>query len=171
MSTPRSLVTSSWFTNLPDVYGRIGISRGAPRGQSGFRMYRALAPGPWFRSVSPEEYRALYMEQLGRLDARQVLDDLITLAAGRIPALLCFEKPPPDPHWCHRGLVSAWFSDALELKMCEFGHEASGCGWEHPKLPVSLRSRDKHSSGTDGTGACHRCLSRSRRAARPAIKA
>ena len=135
MSTQVSLVTSSWYTRLPATYARIGISRGTPRGQKGFRMYRDLAPGPWFRSVSTEEYCCRYMAQLDKLDPRQVLDELIALAGGRLPALLCFEGPPPDPRWCHRGLVSAWLNDVLGLRVCEFGHEDSGFGWAHPKLP------------------------------------
>jgi hypothetical protein len=36
-----NLVTSSWFTELPPTFCRIGISRGTPRGKAGFRMYRA----------------------------------------------------------------------------------------------------------------------------------
>src|SRR5258705_11768220 len=133
------MVTSSWFTKLWDGYSRIGISRGTPRGQKGFRMYRALAPGPWFRSVAPEQYLELYMAQLAQLDAHQVVQDLQTLAEDRIPALLFFEKPPADPHWCQRGLISAWLHYALGVQWCEFGHEAAGSGWAHPKLAPAFR--------------------------------
>jgi hypothetical protein len=138
-------VTSSWSVELPAGYARIGISRGLPRRQRGFRVYRALAPGPWFRSVSAKEFRNLYMAQLDELDPRQVLRDLAALAEGGIPALLCFEGPPPDPAWCHRGLVSAWLADSLKLSVCEFDHEEGGSGWSHPKLPEACRrprSRD-----------------------------
>ncbi len=79
------------------------------------------------------------MEQLSELDPEQVLRDLEVLAEGKTPALLCFEKPPPDDHWCHRGLVSAWFSDVLGLPVAEYGHEAKGTGWLHPKLPRTWR--------------------------------
>ncbi len=128
-------VTASWSTPLPDGFARIGISRGPPRGQCGYRMYRPLAPGPWFKSVSADEYRACYMAQLNRLDPNAVLQDLAALAVDRVPALLCFENAPPDPGWCHRGFVSAWFHDMLGLKVVEFGHADRGAGWNHPKLP------------------------------------
>ena len=134
-----AIVTSSWFTKLPDTYARIGISRGTPRGQSGYRMYRALAPGSWYRSVDEGEYRSRYDTLLQLLDPRKVIADLEELAEGRSIALLCFERPPPDSHWCHRGLVSAWFADELGLAVPEFDHEAAGTGWLHPKLPPSMR--------------------------------
>jgi len=111
MAEPLTVVTSSWSTQLPEGYARIGISRGSPRGQRGYRTYRALAPGPWFSSVSEDEYCRRYRALLDALDPRKVLAILAELAGPRIPALLCFERPPPDPSWCHRGLVSAWFAD------------------------------------------------------------
>lgn len=96
-------VTASWSAKLPDELARIGISRGPPRGQRGYRMYRPLMPGAWFRTVPPEEFHKLYMAQLAELDPERLLIELNTLAAGKTPALLCFEPPPPDPRWCHRG--------------------------------------------------------------------
>src|SRR6185295_2627300 len=124
MRDPIRIVTSSWFAPLPDTYARIGISRGTPRGQRGYRMFRALAPGPWFSSVNPDEYRTRYDQTLAALDPHKVLAELVDVAAGRIAALLCFERPPPNPDWCHRGLVSAWLADTLGLDVPEFGHEA-----------------------------------------------
>ena len=134
-STP---VTSSWSVRLPARYARIGISRGPPRGQRGYRIYSVLAPGPWFRSVSAEEFRARYLAQLSELDPKVVLRNISELADSKIPALLCFERPPPDTAWCHRGLVSAWLADTLRLKVVEYGHESRGWGWSHPKLPATL---------------------------------
>ena len=128
-------VTSYWFASLPPEYARIGISRGSPRGQSGYKMYKALAPGPWFNRVSAVEYRDLYMDQLVQLDPQKVLSDLQALSGGRIPALLCFEKPTDFDAWCHRGFVSAWLKDTLDLDVFEFGLEDRGSGWRHPKLP------------------------------------
>jgi hypothetical protein len=61
--------TAAWSTPLDPSYCRIGISRGVPRQQpAGFKKYRKLAPGPWFNSVTPEEYDRLYRaEVLDRL--------------------------------------------------------------------------------------------------------
>lgn len=132
-------VTSSWFTRLPESYARIGISRGAPRGQRGYRMYRKLAPGPWFRSVDAERFRDLYCEQLAELNPRNVLEEIACLAEGRIPALLCFEPPPPDPRWCHRALLSVWLEETCDIGVSEYGFESRGSGWAHPKLSPILR--------------------------------
>lgn len=78
------------------------------------------------------------MALLNALDPRRVLADLNELSGDLVPALLCFE-PPPDPNWCHRGLVSVWFADTIGLVVNEFGHEGAGAGWTHPKLPPSIR--------------------------------
>ncbi len=66
-------VTASWSTRLPGSHARIGISRGPPRGQCGYRMYGLLAPGPWFKSVAAGEFQVRYMAQLARLDPQAVL--------------------------------------------------------------------------------------------------
>lgn len=134
-----TVVTSSWAAPLPAEYARIGISRGPPRRQSGYRMYRALAPGPWFSTAGEREYCDRYMAMLRALDPRTVLADLKKLSGELVPALLCFEPPPPNPDWCHRGLVSAWFGDTIGLVVNELGHEMAGAGWTHPKLPPSIR--------------------------------
>lgn len=134
------IVTSSWFVPLnPDEFGRIGISRGVPRGQAGFRRYPQLVPGPWFNTVPARRYRELYGEILGALDPAQVVEDLLAMADGKTPALLCFEPPMLSSAWCHRGLVSAWLWDTLSLEVYEIGQECDGCGWSHPKIPVAFR--------------------------------
>lgn len=132
--------TSSWFTALPPSIQKVGISRGTPRGYpAGYRKLTDLAPGPWFNSVSPLEYHRRYMEQLGRLDAAEVVDRLETLADGRDVALLCYEDPSKTDDWCHRGQVSAWLHDTLDLTVAEYGFEALGHGWRHPKLYLGVR--------------------------------
>ena len=141
-------VTASWSSPMPDGYTAIGISRGPPRGRRGYRMYAALAPGAWFREVDERTFIERYMAHLAGLDAGQVLRDLTRLADGNVPALLCFEKPPPDAAWCHRGLVAAWLKDAADVDIFELGAELAGAGWSHPKLPTCLRHRP--SKLTDG---------------------
>ena len=137
-SRGRQVKTSSWFTKLPAGHVGIGISRGCP---DAFALtYRRLAPGPWFKTcATPEEYRDLYLQALARLDPRHVVGQLETMAGGRVPVLLCYEAPPPNDKWCHRGLVSAWLFDTLGLEVPELDHEDAGCGWQHPKLHPTLR--------------------------------
>jgi hypothetical protein len=143
------LYTSSWFTKLPDTVHRIGISRGTPRGQpGGYSMMRELAPGPWFNSISAEEYFRRYSEQLAELDPQAIVDKIHRLAggAGNVPpgggpsggkdaALLCFEPPHDPARTCHRAYVSAWLLDTLGLIVREFSDPHAAFGWAHPKLP------------------------------------
>jgi hypothetical protein len=77
-------VTSSWSSRLPHGYAAIGISRGPPRGRRGYRMYKALAPGDWFRAVDEKTFVERYMAQLAGLDADQVLHELARLFAAAI---------------------------------------------------------------------------------------
>ena len=132
-------VTSSWSSSSAHGYAAIGISRGPPRGRRGYRMYRALAPGDWFRAVDEKTFVERYMAQLAGLDADQVLHELARLADGNIPALLCFERSPPDTAWCHRGLVAGWLKDTTNLDIFELGAEQAGAGWSHPKVPQGVR--------------------------------
>jgi hypothetical protein len=83
------IVTSSWRTTLPAGCEPIGISRGTPRGRSGYRRYLKLQPGSWFSSTSIEEFTRRYDEEiLGPLDPKLVVEDLLELAAERTRALV-----------------------------------------------------------------------------------
>jgi uncharacterized protein DUF488 len=85
------------------------------------------------------EFTAHYVrEVLGRLDAQQTIDELLEMADGKTPALLCFEHTH-GPAWCHRSLVSAWLHQTLGLEVPELGREADGCGVNHPKLCEEAR--------------------------------
>ena len=134
------IYTSSWFTDLPATIQKIGISRGYPRGYpAGYRRMMELAPGPWFNSVSPAEYHRLYMEQLGKLDPKAILAKITGMLGDhhRDAALLCFESPTDPAAWCHRGQVSGWLADMLDLQVPEYfapGIKPQRCGWQHPKL-------------------------------------
>lgn len=139
--------TASWFTKLPDDHKRIGISRGTPRRMpAGYRIYRALAPGPWFNSVGIEEYYHLYRtEILGPLNPRTVADDLARLAGGLVPVILCYERPSPQAtmltgagDWCHRAMAAEWLAEALGFVVPEFGFEELP-QQEHPLMPLQLR--------------------------------
>jgi len=105
--------TASFFTF--DGPGRVSISRSPPRNSlAGFRVYKMLAPGPWFNSVSRPEYERRFAEQLAALDPQGVWDHLHILTGGHEPVLLCYERPPfTETNWCHRRLVAAWFKETL----------------------------------------------------------
>lgn len=136
------IATACWFTKLdPAHYARIGISRGVPRGMAGFRKYPKLNPGGWFNSVPPEEYKErYYREILNPLDPQTVVNELLALAEGKVPTLLCWEKTNANSKdWCHRGFVAGWLADTLGIDVREVGLEHEGCGWHHPKLPPPFR--------------------------------
>lgn len=142
------IVTACWFSKLnPDVYMRVGISRGTPRGIGGYRKYTRLNPGPWFARVSAAEYRARYFaEILEPLDPEAVVTDLLKLGDARVPALCCWE-PSTGSAWCHRGFVSAWLHDTVGMTVFEAGHESDGYGWAHPKIPAPYRTREDNFFG------------------------
>jgi hypothetical protein len=134
------IVTSCWFTPLPDAYCRIGVSRGTPRNQRGYSMYRKLQPPKNSLRLADGPFTIVYYaDVLERLNPQRTVDDLLNLARGKIPALLCFEATH-DPAWCHRGMISAWFQATLGLDVPEFDREEEGCGLNHPKLCPEARA-------------------------------
>lgn len=138
-SASPQIVTASWFTPLPPDVARIGISRGPPRGQRGYRRLPALAPGTWYRTASEAEYIRLYRAHLMTLDPEHVRGQIRSLATdAQCAALLCFEQPGPSGSWCHRSLAAQWLTDALSIAVPEWGFESLSAA-EHPMLPLSLR--------------------------------
>ena len=113
--------TASFFTFTGA--GRISIARWAPRDvPAGFRTFRPLAPGPWFKSVDRDEYQRRYVAQLAPLDPAQVWDELHRLAAPAEPVLLCWERPADlaaGKAFCHRRMVAQWFDSTLGLLVPE----------------------------------------------------
>ena len=111
--------TASFFTYTGP--GRVSIARVAPRSAAaGFRIYKPLAPGPWFNSVSRQEYERLYAAQLAELNPRVVVDALQKLAGEHEPVLLCYAKPPfTETNWCHRRLVASWLQRELQSEVPE----------------------------------------------------
>lgn len=131
--------TASWFTPLPADHVRIGISRGVPRRMpEGYRVYRRLAPGPWFNRVGVAEYVERYRaEVLAPLDAHSVAALLRAMAPGGVAVLLCYERPGRGD-WCHRALAAQWLADALGGPVPEVGFEHLPQHL-HPLLPEQIR--------------------------------
>ncbi|CAG0995748.1 hypothetical protein BURK1_02525 [Burkholderiales bacterium] len=103
--------------------GRISIARFPPRGTpAGFRAYRTLAPGAWFRSVPEDEYRRRYAGQLDALDPKQTFAALTDLAGDAEPVLLCWERKADleaGRVFCHRRIVADWFRETLGIRVDE----------------------------------------------------
>ncbi|WP_428489103.1 hypothetical protein [Rhodopila sp.] len=136
--------TASWFTKMPEGHVKVGISRGIPRTvAAGYRVYRTLAPGPWFHSVTPEEYDRLYkVDVLDRLDPRVVATQLIDLARGGIPVMVCYERPMVQGDWCHRAMAALWLAEALDRPIPELGFEVLAQA-DHPLMPPELKRPTK----------------------------
>ncbi len=132
--------TSSWFTPLPADHQPVGISRGTPRGQAaGYRLYKKLAPGTWFKTTDVEEYYRRYRSEiLAPLDPRHVVAELARIGNGRVPVLLCYERAHVEGHWCHRAMVAEWLMSALGEPVPEFGYETLAQEL-HPLMPNQLR--------------------------------
>jgi len=117
--------TSCWYTYQGP--GRIGISRGAPRGGAGgYRIYRQLAPTRELWAQPGHDYTRKQFEDhvLRDLDPQHTWDVLHKMAAGHEPVLLCFERPPlTTSNWCHRRIVAEWFEEKLGVQVPEYGTE------------------------------------------------
>jgi hypothetical protein len=101
---------------------------------AGYRLFKQLAPGAWYNSIGPVEYRQRYHDEiLARLDRARVITELEAMAGGRAIALLCFEHPNGHD-WCHRAMAAAWLADALGEPVSEFGFEALPQE-RHPLMP------------------------------------
>lgn len=123
------IYTGCWFRAIPEEFIRVGISRGTPRGlKAGYRMFRALAPGPYFRSVSPQEYITKFSEQLKLLDPQLVVAQIEQICDGRTPVLCCYESAPKihiGEQWCHRHLVAAFLEKHLGILVPEIDFEGT----------------------------------------------
>ena len=95
--------------------GRIVISRSVMRGMpAGYRVFKTLAPGEYFKTATKEEYTRLFMAHLATLDPVEIWEKLEELGGGHEPVLLCFEIPPfTETNWCHRRMVADWFKKEL----------------------------------------------------------
>jgi hypothetical protein len=89
-------------------------------------MFRKLQPPAGSLKLADGAFtERYYAEVLERLDPRKTVDELIAMADGKIPVLLCFEHPTSTA-WCHRAMISAWFSATLGLEVPEYGREGRG---------------------------------------------
>jgi hypothetical protein len=116
--------TASWFAKLPPGHVRVGISRGTPRGMSGYRRYSKLEPGPWFKSVTIRQYIVRYNAILNKLDPQRVADEMVALANGGVPVMICYEAASgvhDGACWCHRHLAAQWLEGKLGIVVEEVG--------------------------------------------------
>jgi hypothetical protein len=115
--------TASWFAPIPADAIRISISRSVPRGfPAGYRTFKKLAPGHWFKIATPAEYLGLYGAVLAALDPQEVASRLQELAGDKVPTLCCWERAEAihsGEQWCHRSIVAQWLEDRLGVTIDE----------------------------------------------------
>jgi hypothetical protein len=135
---------------VPPDHIKIGISRGTPRGQAaGYRIYKTLAPGPWFNSVGIAEYYRRYRDEiLAPLDPATILVEIAEKAAGKTPVLCCYEKPDGQ-QWCHRAMAAQWLAEHLGRVVPELGFETLPQD-QHPLMPPELRHARVDEGAADG---------------------
>jgi hypothetical protein len=125
--------------------------------RAGYKVYRPLAPGKWFKEVDYPEYYRRYRKQLDKFDPQRVLEELMALAAPYDPVLLCWEEPPLHrDNWCHRSIVARWFWETLGLEVKERYH-GNHKSWNWSKLPPFTTGRC-----SNGTSASRHPVTRSR---------
>lgn len=109
--------TASFFVagTLP---GAISIARFSPR-RIWFigSRYKPLCPTSQMLKMDSVAFDFAYVAQLSALNPRRVYADLIALAEGHEPLLLCFER---DRSQCHRFLVASWLEAALGVTVAEY---------------------------------------------------
>jgi hypothetical protein len=103
--------TSHWRNpELRDLTATIiGISRGTPRWNPGFRyrILRSLVPcDEAWNAEDREDYEAAYIRQLENIGAAAILSDLERIAGDRPAVLLCWERPGDE--FCHRWLLARY---------------------------------------------------------------
>lgn len=128
-------ICTSYFGNAKNIatdeYALIGIAGRSPEGWRGLE-YRKLAPSwsiwnEWHLSMvnleqaidrqkAKDSACAVYTDRfkkeiLDKLNALDVATDIFKLADGKMPVLLCYEKPGD---FCHRHLVADWLNASLD---------------------------------------------------------
>jgi uncharacterized protein (DUF488 family) len=108
--------------NLPDKICPISIAGKAPESYKGVE-FKKLAPKLSFWKVWEQtKDNDYYIEQfnklvLNTLDPKTIYDELITISNGKIPCLICYEKPG---EFCHRHLVAEWLQNNCNIKVEEY---------------------------------------------------
>ena len=127
------LIYTSYFANikkLPTILCPISIAGKAPDGWNG-PQYKKLAPKyetwkNYQQNKKKDEHNAVeryvldyYETVLDNRDSIVVVNDLLSLADGKIPCLICYEKPG---EFCHRMVVTDWINRKLvrEVEVLEY---------------------------------------------------
>lgn len=115
------MILTSHFNNYSSLNFNemfpISIAGKSPYWYEGFE-YKKLAPKFWFfrmykdGELTKEDYtKFYYQEVLNDLDVKTIRDELLWVANGKTPILLCYEHPT---QFCHRHIVSYWLNSKYD---------------------------------------------------------
>jgi hypothetical protein len=118
------IYTSHWRSPLlRDADAQVvGISRGTPRGNPGFRyrLARELAPSrAAFALEDREAFEEAYTRQLEEIGPRAILERLEALSRGRPTILLCWERLLDSGEWCHRRMLADYLRERAGIEVPE----------------------------------------------------
>lgn len=110
------------ISNLPDDLCPISIAGKAHVNFNGIE-YKKLAPKLSFWKIWEQtKDNNYYIEKfnelvLSKLNCQQTYNEILNLSNGKIPCLICYEKPD---EFCHRHIVSEWFKKELNINVEEY---------------------------------------------------
>lgn len=124
---PVAIKTASWWTPLPAGHVRVNITRGlTPKHAHLDTMhYKALAPSCSQTYTPPPDFQRNFLTRLATLDPEFIYQNLLHLAAPRIPVLCCWESPQQihaGQCGCHRHLVAQWLETSLDIQCTELAY-------------------------------------------------
>jgi len=116
--------TSYFYQMQRGVEGAISIAVGKPKYVEIDSEMKQLAPS-WalltdFRNdkINEDEYTERFRKQLDRLDINSVISQLVKLANGKEPVLMCHCG---KQHFCHRHIVAEWIEKKTGIDVEEYG--------------------------------------------------
>jgi len=116
-------VKTGFFQKHGKMSGAIAICPDVPKSFKGLQ-YPPLFPSLGIPETGTREeretYNRHYAELLEKLDPVKVHADLLDIAGGAEPVLLCAERAKT---WCHRRLVAEWLEMHLGMEITEVGLE------------------------------------------------
>lgn len=111
-------IYTSYFAavkNLPEEICPIAICGKTPDWWNG-KSTKILAPKFWFFSEWKKNHdndfytKKFKTEVLSKLEPNEVVKNLKKMADGKIPCMICYEKPTD---FCHRHIVAEWLNKSL----------------------------------------------------------
>ena len=99
------------------IYQPISVAQYNPKSMGSIPWLPALAPTPELLQaykhgeLDGKSYAIAYRASLVRLNKEEVLEQIMSCANGKIPVLVCYEKPSD---FCHRHTLAEWLTGSRQ---------------------------------------------------------